>query len=161
MSTKKVISLIVSIILAAALIAVIWYSNKHTAIPQASSNSVLTAKDPAFPAVKCDISKQCKSNVQALTAQLSIQQSDIRSFTPLPFKLSFVGINPDSANIDFQGVDMFMGSHKIQLEKRPDHSFYGDITLSGHHGKAMTWRAVVTYTLNGQSAEVWFEFPLL
>ncbi|EPJ43434.1 MAG: hypothetical protein OFPII_41640 [Osedax symbiont Rs1] len=121
----------------------------------------MTAKGPAFPAVKCDIRKQCKSNAQALTAQLSIQQSDIRSFTPLPFKLSFDGINPDSANIDFQGVDMFMGSHKIQLEKRPDHSFYGDITLSGHHGKAMTWRAVVTYTLNGQSAEVWFEFPLL
>ncbi|EPJ52084.1 MAG: hypothetical protein OFPI_15630 [Osedax symbiont Rs2] len=150
---------LVSTFLLIALLGAIWWFAKAQTTPNVTH---ISGTNQALPTVECDFKQQlCRSSNASSQVDLSIDSQQIKSFIALPFKLKIDGLNPDTVSIDFQGIEMFMGANLLQLEKQADNSFTGTITLAGHAGHHMTWRAVVKMTEAANSQEVHFVFKLM
>ena len=150
---------LLSTLLLIALLGVIWWFAKTQTTPSAPP---ISGTNQPFPTIECDFKQQlCRSSNASAQVDLSIDSQQIKSFIALPFKLKIDGLNPDTVSIDFQGIEMFMGANLLPLEKHPDNSFSGTITLAGHAGHHMTWRAVVKMTEAANSQEVHFVFKLM
>jgi hypothetical protein len=152
-------NLLLSAILIILLSSIWLVANNYQLSPNSAASSDRAAL--SMPSIKCDFKKKlCLSKSGLKKVSLTIQTNDIRSFSPLPFKLLFEGITPDHVAIDFQGIEMFMGANILTLTQQRDLSFSGAISLPGHSGHSMTWRAIVTYKTAEKPEQVWFEFVL-
>ena len=139
------------------ILGAIWWFAKTQTTPALVSD----ANQP-IPSIECDFKQQlCISANGSIEVNLSIDSQHIKSFVPLPFRLNFKGIDPKTVSIDFQGIEMFMGANLLMLSKQDDRSFTGTITLAGHAGHHMTWRAVVKMTEADSTQQVHFDFKLM
>ena len=158
-SSASLRNLVLSGILIVLLSGIWLVTNNVTLAP--NTNATNSSAIQTLPTIQCDfVEKLCLSTSQSQQVSLTIDSEDIRSFTPLPFKLEFKGVDPNSVSIDFKGIEMFMGAHLLKLKKQTDNSFTGNISLAGHNGYSMTWRAIVTYISDKRTEQVWFEFVL-
>lgn len=152
-NSKLTINLLLSLSLFIMLLA-LWWFTQHANLTNDSDENYLAK-------VSCDLAATpCISQLKDSEILLAVESQDITSFKPLPFKVTFKGLNASNVSIDFQGIEMFMGSNKLPLNESSDNTFTGTHTLAGHSGYSMTWRAIVKFDRNGTSQEIWFEFPL-
>jgi|GEM_PF-3933305 len=159
-SSTNLLLKLLSTLLLIALLGAIWWFAKAQTTPTATVAIGDTSQ--SLPTIECDFKQQlCSSANSSSQVDLSIDSQQIKSFVPLPFKLEFIGLNPDTVSIDFQGIEMFMGANLLQLNKQTDGSFTGTITLAGHAGHHMTWRAVVKMTKADNIQEAHFVFKLM
>jgi len=152
----KITNLLISFLLIAVL-AAIWFFTQPKQISAVNSPEALTD----LPTVSCVLAKNtCTSTKGGQSVTLSVISDDISAFTPLDLQLTLKGITAEQADIDFEGIEMFMGANALSLTKQAEGSFTGTITLPGHTGHGMTWRAVTKLTTQQGSQHVSFEFPL-
>ncbi|MGB1237568.1 MAG: hypothetical protein ACPG4U_05110 [Pseudomonadales bacterium] len=117
--------------------------------------------DSGVPSVKCNFTTQpCAVETHYGRAELQIIDSDISAFTALRFRFTQAGLAADSVEIDFQGIEMFMGAHKVTLQKRDNGDFEAVKTLPGHSDRSMTWRAVVSSRTQAKTYVEHFVFEL-
>jgi hypothetical protein len=83
----------------------------------------------------------------------------LASYQPLNFSLKVSGMEPESAHIEFEGVDMFMGVNELALQPSGAGHFNGTLALPGH-AHAMAWRARVQLVQAGTLVESEFVFDL-
>lgn len=115
----------------------------------------------AAPTKQCSLQhKNCQIERDNHHITLHVPNKIILSFEPLIFNLTFTGIIPSHVEIDFEGVEMFMGANKLTLIPTLEGNFTGTYTLPGHSDRSMTWRAKVSYLDGEKHNQVWFEFPL-
>ena len=155
--TKQKSKLIINLILSASLLIMllaIWWFTKHTNLADVSDESYLAR-------VSCDLkATPCVAKTNGSQILLAVQSQDITSFQPLPFIVTFKGIEASNVSIDFQGIEMFMGSNILPFKMSSANVFTATHTLAGHTGYSMTWRAILKFDHKGTSQETWFEFPL-
>jgi hypothetical protein len=119
------------------------------------------ANSTNFSSVSCVLSNSnCIIKTDHHTITLAVVSNDISAFAPLTFELTMQGLLAQQAHIDFEGIEMFMGANSLTLTKQQDNSFTGTISLPGHAGHGMTWRAVTKLVTEQSSQQVIFEFPL-
>jgi hypothetical protein len=152
-NSKLSINLILSSSLLILLLA-IWWFTKQINVADVADNSYLAR-------VSCDLKTQpCVTKINETQILLAVQSQEIASFQPLPFIVTFKGIEASNVSIDFQGIEMFMGSNILPLKMSSANVFTGTHTLAGHTGYSMTWRAILKFDHKGTPQETWFEFPL-
>ncbi len=141
-------------LLVTLLAAIWWFSDQLLA-------TVTQGKHLSSQTVTCDFYQQpCLIENDKGTITLSIDNKIIQSFEPLAFRLQFTGYSPMQADIDFQGIEMFMGVNLLSLTKQQDGTFTGIHTLPGHSNMSMTWRALINFKDTDNGQQVAFEFEL-
>lgn len=145
--------LIILTLLLLTLVSTWWFTSIY---PEQQS----TTTQP-LSITRCDfVTAPCITSVDEKTVSLTLNTTTIASFTPMDFIVTLEGFDTDTVEIDFQGIEMFMGSNFMTLEKKQNSRFEGSKTLPGHSDQSMTWRAIVTMKDNNQQQSVWFEFEL-
>jgi hypothetical protein len=138
------------LILAAVLLFPRLYQPAHEALP---STEVMRAP-------VCDFAQgTCVARRGELSVELAVDAPVLASYQPLNFMLEVSGMAPESARIEFEGVDMFMGVNSLQLVPAGKGRYSGTIALPGH-AHAMTWRARVQLHRAGTPMEAVFLFDL-
>jgi len=152
----KITNLLISSLLI-IILAAIWFYTQPQQISTVNTPEALTD----LPTIRCVLAKNsCTSTKGDQSVTLSVISSDVSAFTPLNLQLTLKGITAKQAHIDFEGIEMFMGANALSLTKQAEGSFTGTITLPGHTGHGMTWRAVTKLTTQQGPQHVSFEFPL-
>lgn len=152
----KITNLFLSTLLI-VILAAIWL---FTQPKQINTDNTL-ANSTNSSSVSCVLSKSnCILTTDNHTITLAVISTDISAFTPLTFELTLQGFMAQQAHIDFEGIEMFMGANSLALTKQQDNSFTGTISLPGHAGHGMTWRAITKLITEQSSQQVIFEFPL-
>jgi hypothetical protein len=152
----KITNLLISILLI-IILASIWFFTQ----PKQINTDDTTVDITSLQNINCVLSQNnCISKTDSQVLTLSVLNKDISAFTPLTFQLTLQGFSAQKAHIDFEGIEMFMGANVLTLTKQPDDSFTGIISLPGHTGHGMTWRAVTKVMTEHSTQQVSFEFPL-
>ena len=142
------------VLLLAILTAIIWFGRQQ--LSTAIDTNYLSSQT-----VSCNLNQnQCYTTNSQGSIKLTVNNKIIQSFEPLAFSLQFTGFSPNTAEIEFEGVEMFMGVNQLRLTKQSDNSFTGIHTLPGHSDRSMTWRAHVTFIEHNKTQQVVFEFEL-
>ena len=151
-NSKLTVNLFLTGLLAVTLGTIWWLT--HQTSPQATAEKM-------FSTLRCDfISTPCTVKKKSFEIRIEIENTKIISFEPLPFKVTFKGLNAQNVRLNFQGIEMFMGPNTLNLKAQTPHIFTGTHTLPGHSGYSMTWRAILTFSDQGEPQETWFEFEL-
>ncbi len=141
-------------LLLAVLAIIIWFGRQQ--LSTATDSNYLSSQT-----VSCNFSQDpCFIKNSHGSIKLSVDNKIIQSFEPLAFSLQFTGFSPNAVEIEFEGVEMFMGVNQLTLTKQDDDSFSGIHTLPGHSDRSMTWRAHVTFIEKSKTQQVAFEFEL-
>ncbi|MCP8690007.1 hypothetical protein [Marinobacterium sedimentorum] len=141
------------LILAAVLLFPRFYQPEGRAGEALQSSEVISA--PA-----CDFSQgACVASRGKLSVELAVETPVLASYQPLNFSLKVSGMEPESARIEFEGVDMFMGVNELALQPAGPEHFNGTLALPGH-AHAMAWRARVQLVQAGTLVESEFVFDL-
>ena len=150
--SKLTINLFLTALLAITLSSIWWFT--HQTLPQATVKKM-------FPTLRCDfINTPCTVKKKSFEISLEIESTNIISFEPLPFKVTFKGLDAQDVRLHFQGIEMFMGPNTLNLKAQTPDIYTGTHTLAGHSGYSMTWRAILTFSDQGEPQETWFEFEL-
>lgn len=108
----------------------------------------------------CDFAQgACVASRGELSLELAVNAPVLASYQPLSFSLKVSGMEPDTARIEFEGVDMFMGVNELELMPAGAGHFNGTLALPGH-AHAMAWRARVQLLQAGTLVESAFVFDL-
>ncbi|WP_084783600.1 hypothetical protein [Marinobacterium aestuarii] len=127
--------------------------------PEGRAGEVLQSGE-VIRAPACDFAQgACVASRGELSVELAVEAPVLASYQPLNFSLKVRGMEPDSARIEFEGVDMFMGVNELALLPAGSGHFNGTLTLPGH-AHAMAWRARVQLLQAGSLVESAFVFDL-
>ncbi|MEO5343717.1 MAG: hypothetical protein H7842_10345 [Gammaproteobacteria bacterium SHHR-1] len=74
---------------------------------------------------------------------LSIEPRNIPMVTPLHLQVRLKGVKADAVEVDFSGVDMYMGYNRVPLENQGDGLYQGEGRLPVCVYDAMEWEAQV------------------
>nr|WP_067289031.1 hypothetical protein [Marinobacterium profundum] len=123
-----------------------------------ASEALLSGEVISAPA--CDFAQgACIASRGELNLELAVEAPVLASYQPLNFSLKVSGMEPDTARIEFEGVDMFMGVNELALLPAGPGQFNGTLALPGH-AHAMAWRARVQLVQAGTLVESAFQFDL-
>lgn len=150
---NKTYKVLLAITLATTLAVILWFSSHQ--------QSALSQDSFSANSTRCDFIKTpCHTQNGQQKITLSVSNAVILSFEPLEFTVDLEGANADAVNIDFQGIEMFMGVNKLDLDKITQNKFTGIHTLAGHSDRSMTWRAIINIQTSNNTQQVAFEFGL-
>lgn len=148
LSQKLIKTFILLLLLVAA-----WYFSGYFNLSENRSNVIAT--------VQCDFSATpCQIEQNGTKVTLSIDNPPISAFTPLDFRYTFSNFDAQTIDIDFQGIEMFMGANTLSMKQQREGVYLGTKTLPGHSDRGMTWRAIVTAKNATQTQVYHFEFEL-
>ncbi len=120
-----------------ALVGAVAYKARTLWFPE---NAVSAPVDP-----QCDLRRgPCTSPLPgggALTFEIT--PHDIPLVRPLELNVETQGLNATGAEVDFSGVDMYMGFNRSRLEARSENRFSGSGTLPVCTRTRMEWEARV------------------
>lgn len=154
-SSKPILRKLLFIALLLTLLAIILWFTRHL-LSTVAESSYLSSQT-----LTCDFNQNpCHIKNPQGSITLKVTNKIIQSFEPLDFTLQFTGDSPKKADIDFQGVEMFMGVNQLKLTKQSDGFFTGTQTLPGHSDRSMTWRALINFAMADKQQQVIFEFKL-
>lgn len=107
----------------------------------------------------CEVGREiCVAERQGQRLVFTINAEVIQSYTPLDIAVWLEGFDADRVTVDFQGVDMFMGINRLELQPQPDGSYSGSWELPGHGTYEMVWRAKVFVYQGDKVMGSWFDF---
>ncbi|UTW10736.1 hypothetical protein [Marinobacterium rhizophilum] len=152
--TKKYALVMLSaLVLGAVLLFPGFYQSARQASEVRLPGEVLRA--PA-----CDLAQApCVASHAGLSVTLSVDSAKFRSYEPLTFSVKVSGMEAESARIEFEGVEMFMGVNELPLLPASGGGFSGSTSLPGH-AYPMTWRARVQLMQADSLVESEFLFDL-
>ncbi|NRD74071.1 hypothetical protein HQQ94_12660 [Shewanella sp. VB17] len=99
----------------------------------------------------------CEQTVDDVIIKLLITPINTPSEKPLTVNLMSSEIISD-INIRIEGRDMFMGIIPIVLNRITDYQYGGQLIYGSCSSHYMVWRAIVSFTLRGQTKIVIFDF---
>ena len=96
----------------------------------------------------CDLhSGPCAARLDGLgKVTLSLQPRPLQMLTPLQIEVTLDGVEAQTVEIDFQGVEMFMGYNRRELAGDGVGRYRGEGTLPICVSDGMTWQATVLAT---------------
>ncbi len=146
---------IILIIALTVFLAAGWFASRYFSQPEP------TVATPLSSPAGCDISQQsCSVSQGDMTITVDITPRTIRSMVPLEYRVRVSGVEVESAMLEMQGVDMFMGLNQTPLQASTSEP--GLFTGTGELGVCttgeMTWRATVTVNTASGPVQTWFDF---
>jgi len=109
----------------------------------------------------CDISQSsCTASGGDIAITLDVSPKNIRSLQAMNFKVSVNGLEAESALVDLQGTEMYMGINQTPLEQNPQQKtlFSGKGQLGACVTGEMGWRATVLVNTQQGPVKAWFDF---
>ena len=149
---KHLIKKVSAVAVVLGAVALMWALASDYLQPQEEGIEVLQT-------VACDLpSGGCQATSGNRQIHFAIDTEQVASFVPLDFRVQLAGLAADKVSIDFQGVDMFMGSNQLELTRQDDGSYTGTRILPGHIDHSMVWRAKVFVHEGETVTAAWFDF---
>ncbi len=110
--------------------------------------------------------EECDLNERACAAELSsggealldLAPRPMPTLQPLAVTLQLTGQDPEWVEIDFAGVEMYMGFNRARLERVNPGSYRGEAVLPVCASEAMTWAATVLPEGDAERGQVQFRF---
>ncbi len=132
---RQLKTLLSLVIIALGVLILVMLGEHFRANPAKTLNS-----DP-----ECDISQNvCSAQNGTRNVQLAIVTRPVASMVPLTFEVTLTDIQADQVIIDLQGVEMYMGLHRVELTPSDDGQHWrGTLTLALCTSGEMRWQAVV------------------
>ena len=129
-------------------------------VDESATEAVLSSADAPFLVDKtlCEFGlKACTQTVKDITVTLAISPTDTPSERPLDVYLDFT--KPvDDLSVRVEGRDMFMGVIPIKLAQTAENRYQGNLIYGSCSSNYMVWRMFVSFSLDGQSQTVLFDF---
>lgn len=109
----------------------------------------------------CDLNlRDCKAGLPSgESISVHIDPRPAMALQPLSLELRFSRQDPQWLEVDLAGVEMFMGHHRIRLDRTETGVYRGDLLLPVCASEAMTWSATVLPEGDTERAE--FQFQLV
>ncbi|WP_020679500.1 hypothetical protein [Marinobacterium rhizophilum] len=127
--------------------------------PRFYNNVAVVNPAEVIRASDCDLATAaCIARGEGLDVTLGVTGT-LASYEPVTFIVTVHGMTPDAVNIEFEGVEMFMGINQLALVPDDEGRFSGTLALPGH-AHAMTWRARVLLYRAGTLTESEFIFDM-
>lgn len=112
-------------------------------------------------AEKCDSAiARCQIQAKGVTGSLTLGP-DVRPLSPFPVHFAVEGageIDPQSVVVDFQMEGMDMGMNRYRLQSLSSSTWKGTATLPVCTTSRMDWKAVVEFSMDGQSYRLVYPF---
>ena len=150
--TKKSTTQYLYLLLLGGFILAIWLGTSMFSLPKTDQPGVSS---------QCDLRQQsCTVSHGDARVTLDIQPRDIRSLTPLNYRVSIEGADAKQVIIDLQGTEMYMGINQTALSPVADKP--GVFTGQGELGVCTTgemgWRLTVSAETDAGRLDTRFNF---
>lgn len=142
------------ITITALVIAIVsgWVFSEYFSIGAGSVPAQLSNPD-------CDISQQaCTAQAGGVAITLDVSPRNMRSLQPVNFNVSVNGVAVESALVDLQGTEMYMGINQTPLLRQQDGLFTGRGSLGACVTGEMGWRATVLVNTPQGPVKARFDF---
>lgn len=106
----------------------------------------------------CDFLRgECIKNVAGTELKFTLSPSHAPSEKPLTLKL-LSSSSITNVQIRLEGRDMFMGVIPVNVRQLNEKTYEGQMIYGSCSSGYMVWRGFVSFTLNGESKAVTFDF---
>ncbi|MFT5722609.1 MAG: hypothetical protein ACI9W6_002942 [Motiliproteus sp.] len=146
---------LIAILLACGLLLGVSLWLGQELLQQRNSDARLFAPQPCDPK---QLQQGCSAHRGEQQIRFFIDSAEIGSHAPLALRVDLQGFDAQQVDVEFQGLDMYMGELRVILERGSDHQYRAQGQLPACTTGAMTWRARVWITdADGRSGS-WFDF---
>lgn len=90
--------------------------------------------------------------------EISLAPQPVSTSAPMRVEVSIAGLSAERVEVDFQGVDMNMGLHRLSLALAGPGRFAGETTLPVCVTGQMVWQATVVIESDRKNISVPFRF---
>ena len=121
----------------------------------------LPRADVLLPLVEgCRLDRQTCSTAlpEGGVLEMSLEPRPVPSSAPVQVSVVLRGLQPDKVEVDFQGVEMNMGLHRLPLVDKGGGRFGGETTLPVCVTGKMVWQATVRLEAGRKDISVPFRF---
>lgn len=116
------------------------------------------AEKKMLDASLCDFSRgECIKKVAGVELKFTLSPSHAPSEKPLTLKLLSSSAISD-VQIRLEGRDMFMGVIPVNIRELNKNAYEGQMIYGSCSSGYMVWRGFVSFTFNGESKTVTFDF---
>ncbi|QYJ87877.1 hypothetical protein K0I73_09470 [Shewanella mesophila] len=129
-------------------------------VEKPATEAVLSSAEAPFLVDKtlCEFGlKTCTQTINELTISLAISPTNTPSEKPLDVYLDFSKSVGD-LSVRVEGRDMFMGVIPVFLNQTTENRYQGNLIYGSCSSNYMVWRMFVSFSLDGQSQTVLFDF---
>lgn len=108
----------------------------------------------------CDLNlRDCEARLPSgESVSVRIEPRPAMALQPLSLEMRFSRQDPRWLDVDLAGVEMFMGHHRVRLDRAETGVYRGDVLLPVCASEAMTWSATVLPEGDAERAEFQFQF---
>jgi len=107
----------------------------------------------------CDIRQQaCTAEAGGVAITLDVSPRNMHSLQPIDFNVKVNGVAAESALVDLQGTEMYMGINQTPLQQQQPGLFTGHGALGACVTGEMGWRATVLVNTPQGPVKAWFDF---